>query len=73
MIKLFLELKRLEDELGPSLHKLETELEHQRLKTKQQGKVSAFDKEFNEIIKKTVLPIMMEYKNSLKINIKMYI
>lgn len=61
-----MELKRLDDELGPSLHKLETELEHQRLKTKQQGKESAFDIEFNEIIKKTVLPIMMEYKKFLE-------
>ena len=47
-----MELKRLDHELGPSLHKLEIELEHQRLKTKQQGKESVFDIEFNEIIKK---------------------
>lgn len=59
-------MKRLDDELGPSLHKLEIKLKHQRsVKTKLQGKESAFDKEFNEIIKKTVLPIMIEYKKFL--------
>ena len=62
-----MELKRLEDELGPSLHKLEIKLKrHRLLKTKQQGKGSAFDKEINQIIKKTVLPIMIEYKKFLE-------
>jgi len=62
-----LELKRLDDELGPSLNKLEIKLKHQRLvRSKQHGKESAFDKEFNEIIKKTVLPIMIEYKKFLE-------
>ncbi len=58
-----MELKRLDDELGPSLHKLEIKLKRQRLvNEKQLGQKSGFDKEFNEIIKKTVLPIMTEYK-----------
>jgi len=62
-----LELKRLDDELGPSLHKLEIKLKRQRLvNEKQLGQKSGFDKEFNEIIKKTVLPIMTEYKKFLE-------
>lgn len=62
-----MELKRLEEELGPSLHKLEIKLKrHRLLKTKQQEKGSALDKEFKEIIKKTVLPIMIEYKKFLE-------
>jgi hypothetical protein len=60
-------LKRLEDELGPSLHRLEIKLKRHRLiKIKQQGRGSALDKEFKEIIKKTVLPIMIEYKKFLE-------
>lgn len=62
-----MELKRLDDELGPSLHKLEIKLKRRRLVTeKQLGQKSGFDKEFNEIIKKTVLPIMTEYKKFLE-------
>jgi hypothetical protein len=62
-----LELKRLDDELGPSLHKLEIKLKRQRLvNEKQLGQKSGFDKEFNEIIKKTVLPVMNEYKKFLE-------
>lgn len=62
-----MELKRLDDELGPSLHKLEIKLKRQRLvNEKQLGQKSGFDKEFNEIIKKTVLPIMTEYKKFLE-------
>ncbi len=62
-----MELKRLDDELGPSLHKLEIKLKRQRLvNEKQLGQKSGFDKEFNEIIKKTVLPIMIEYKKFLE-------
>lgn len=60
-------MKRLDDELGPSLHKLEIKLKRQRLvNEKQLGQKSGFDKEFNEIIKKTVLPIMTEYKKFLE-------
>jgi len=59
-------LKRLDDELGPSLHKLETKLKHQRLVKTKQGKDSTFDKEFNELIKKIILPIMIEYKKFLE-------
>jgi hypothetical protein len=62
-----LELKRLDDDLGPSLHKLEIKLKRQRLiNEKQLGQKSGFDKEFTEIIKKTVLPIMIEYKKFLE-------
>jgi hypothetical protein len=62
-----LELKKLDDELGPSLHKLEIKLKRQRLlNEKQLGQKPGFDKEFNEIIKKTVLPIMIEYKKFLE-------
>lgn len=62
-----MELKRLDDELGPSLHKLEIKLKRQRLvNEKQLGQKSGFDKEFNEIIRKTVLPIMTEYKKFLE-------
>lgn len=62
-----MELKRLDDELGPSLHKLEIKLKRQRLvNEKQLEQKSGFDKEFNEIIKKTVLPIMIEYKKFLE-------
>lgn len=62
-----MELKRLDDELGPSLHKLEMKLKRQRLlNEKQLGQKPGFDKEFNELIKKTVLPIMIEYKKFLE-------
>ncbi len=62
-----MELKKLDDELGPSLHKLEIKLKRQRLlNEKQLGQKAGFDKEFNEIIKKTVLPIMIEYKKFLE-------
>lgn len=61
-----MELKRLDDELGPSLHELEIKLKRQRLVNEKQGQKSGFDKEFNEIIKKTVLPIMTEYKKFLE-------
>lgn len=60
-------MKRLDDELGPSLHKLEIKLKRQRLlNEKQLGQKPGFDKEFNELIKKTVLPIMIEYKKFLE-------
>ena len=60
-------MKRLDDELGPSLHKLEIKLKHERLvKAKQEGEKSAFDIEFNAIIRKTVLPIMIKYKKFLE-------
>ena len=60
-------MKRLDDELGPSLHKLEIKLKRQRLvNEKLLGQKSGFDKEFNEIIKQTVLPIMIEYKKFLE-------
>lgn len=62
-----MELKRLDDELGPSLHKLEIKLKRQRLlNEKQLGQKPGFDKEFNEIVNKTVLPIMIEYKKFLE-------
>lgn len=62
-----MELKRLDDELGPSLHKLEIKLKQQRLlNEKQLGQKPGFDKEFNELIKKNVLPIMIEYKKFLE-------
>ena len=62
-----MELKRLDDELGPSLHKLEIKLKRQRLlNEKQLGQKPGFDKEFNELIKKNVLPIMIEYKKFLE-------
>lgn len=62
-----MELKRLDDELGPSLHKLEIKLKRQRLlNEKQLGQKPGSDKEFNELIKKTVLPIMIEYKKFLE-------
>jgi len=62
-----LELKTLDDELGPSLHKLEITLKRQSLlNEKQLVQKPGFDKEFNEIIKKTVLPIMIEYKKFLE-------
>jgi hypothetical protein len=62
-----LELKKLDDELGPYIHKLEIKLKRQRLlNEKQLGQKPGFDKEFNEIIKKTVLPIMIEYKKFLE-------
>jgi len=62
-----LELKTLDDELGPSLHKLEITLKRQSLQNeKQLVQKLGFDKEFNEIIKKTVLPIMIEYKKFLE-------
>jgi nitrogen fixation protein len=60
-------LKRLDDELGPSLHKLEIKLKRQRLvNEKLLAQKSGFDIEFNEIIKQTVLPIMIEYKKFLE-------
>jgi hypothetical protein len=60
-------LKRLDDELGPSLHKLEIKLKRQRLlNEKQLGQKPGFDKEINEIINNTVLPIMIEYKKFLE-------
>ena len=65
--QIFLELKNLDDELGPSIRKLEIKLKQQRLKKeKQEGEKSGFDKEFNEIIRKTVLPVMIEYKKFLE-------
>ncbi len=60
-------MKRLDDELGPSLHKLEIKLKRQRLlNEKQLGQKPGFDKEINEIINNTVLPIMIEYKKFLE-------
>jgi hypothetical protein len=60
-------LKRLDDELGPSLHKLEIKLKRQRLlNEKQLGQKPGFDKEINEIINNTVIPIMIEYKKFLE-------
>ena len=60
-------MKRLDDELGPSLHKLEIKLKRQRLlNEKQLGQKPGFDKEINEIINNTVIPIMIEYKKFLE-------
>ena len=60
-------MKRLHDELGPSLHKLEIKLKRQRLlNEKQLGQKPGFDKEINEIINNTVIPIMIEYKKFLE-------
>lgn len=60
-------MKRLDDELGPSLHRLEIKLKRQRLlNEKQLGQKPGFDKEINEIINNTVLPIMIEYKKFLE-------
>jgi hypothetical protein len=62
-----LELKSLDDELGPSLHKLEKNLKRQRLENKKRKGVELVpDKEFNEIIEKIILPIMIEYKKFLE-------
>jgi hypothetical protein len=61
----FLELNRLDDELGLLLHELETKLKHQKLK-KKEGKEFAFDKEFSAIIRKIVLPVMIEYKKFIE-------
>jgi hypothetical protein len=62
-----LELKSLEDELGPSLHKLEKKLRRQGLENKKRkGLELVPDKEFSEIIEKNILPIMIEYKKFLE-------
>jgi hypothetical protein len=62
-----LELKSLDDELGPSLHKLEKKLRQQGLENKKRKGVELVpDKEFSEIIEKIILPIMIEYKKFLE-------
>ena len=62
-----MELKSLDDELGPSLHKLEKKLIRQRQENKKRKGVELVpDKEFNEIIEKIILPIMIEYKKFLE-------
>jgi hypothetical protein len=62
-----LELKSLDDELGPSLHKLEKNLKRQRLENKKRKGVELVpDKEFSEIIENIILPIMIEYKKFLE-------
>ena len=62
-----MELKSLEDELGPLFHKLEKNLKRQRLEIKKRKGVELVaDKEFSEIIKKIILPIMIEYKKFLE-------
>jgi hypothetical protein len=62
-----LELKSLDDELGPSLHKLEKKLSRQGLEIKKRKGVELVpDKEFSEIIEKIILPIMSEYKKFLE-------
>ena len=63
---IFLELNKLEDELGPLLLELETKLKRQKLVKIKKGKESAFEKEFSEVIRKTVLPIMIEYKKFIE-------
>jgi hypothetical protein len=62
-----LELKSLDDELGPSLHRLEKKLKRQWQENKKlKGKELVPDKEFNEIIEKIILPTMIEYKKFLE-------
>jgi hypothetical protein len=62
-----LELKSLDDELGQSLDKLEKKLKRQRIENKKRKAVELVpDKEFNEIIEKIILPIMIEYKKFLE-------
>ena len=62
-----MELKSLDDELGPSLHKLEKNLNRQRLENKKRKGVELVpDKEFSEIIENIILPIMIEYKKFLE-------
>ena len=62
-----MELKSLDDELGPSLHRLEKKLKRQWQENKKlKGKELVPDKEFNEIIEKIILPIMIEYKKFLE-------
>ena len=62
-----MELKSLDDELGPSLHKLEKNLKRQRLENKKRKGVELVpDKEFSEIIENIILPIMIEYKKFLE-------
>ena len=62
-----MELKSLDDELGPSLHKLEKKLKRQKPENKKREWVESVpDKEFNEIIETIILPIMIEYKKFLE-------
>lgn len=62
-----MELKSLEDELGPLFHKLEKNLKRQRLEIKKRKGVELVaDKEFSEIIERIILPIMIEYKKFLE-------
>ena len=60
-------MKRLDDELGPSLHRLEKKLKRQWQENKKRKGVELVpDKEFSEIIEKIILPIMIEYKKFLE-------
>ena len=59
---IFLELNKLDDELGTLLHELEIKLKRQKLVKTKKGKETEFEKEFCEIIRKTVPPVMIEYK-----------
>lgn len=62
-----MELKSLDDELGPSLHKLEKKLKRQKPENKKRKWMESVpDKEFNEIIETIILPIMIEYKKFLE-------
>ncbi|HZA68076.1 MAG TPA: hypothetical protein VE548_00120 [Nitrososphaeraceae archaeon] len=59
-------MKSLDDELGPSLHKLEKKLRRQGLEIKKRKGVELVpDKEFSEIIENIILPIMIEYEKFL--------
>ena len=64
---LFLELKGLDDELGPLLDKLAKKLKRQRLESeKRKGVGIAPDKVFSEICENIILPVMVEYKKFLE-------
>jgi hypothetical protein len=57
-----LELKDLEDELGPLIHKLEKKLKQQRLQNKERKSVKLDPNEwFSETRENIILPIMVKY------------
>jgi hypothetical protein len=62
-----LELKGLEDELGPLIHNLEKKLKLQRIENKKRKNVKLdSDEWFSDTREKIILPIMIKYKKFME-------
>ena len=62
-----MELKGLEDELGPLIHNLEKKLKRQRIENKKRKNVKLdSDEWFSDTREKIILPIMIKYKKFME-------